>query len=232
MNPKELLAAEYVLGTLEQAERERVERDRLSDAELEAMIRAWEDRLSPMLEEVEPLQPGELVFGKIEERLDAVIDSSRDSLHQQLKNWKAAAYSGFALAASLLLVIGALITQVPEPSHEAPFVAVFQQDDQQPAFLMTVDLETRTLKVQPLTAKGLSGQTYQLWIKADPLGPAPKSLGLLPTIENPTFKKLEEYDPELLKSALFGISVEPEGGSPTGKPTGPAIHGQLYPTGV
>ena len=99
----------------------------------------------------------------------------------------------------------------------------------QPAFMLSVDLNNRQMQIRPVTAEPMQGKSYQMWIKADSLGPNPRSLGVL----NDNFEleraALRDYDPELLKEATFGISVEPEGGSPTGQPTGPAIHGYLYP---
>jgi anti-sigma-K factor RskA len=109
------------------------------------------------------------------------------------------------------------------------FVAVFQKDDGQPAFLMSVDLATRRLTIRAVTADRQVGKAYQLWIVADQLGPAPRSLGLLNATLEPTHRSLAEFGPAILQNATFGISVEPLGGSPTGRPTGPALHGKLYP---
>ena len=94
---------------------------------------------------------------------------------------------------------------------------------------MSIDLETRAVIIRPVSATLPEGKTYQLWIASDQLGPAPKSLGLLESASAPTTRSLGEFDPALLRDATFGISLEPEGGSPTGRPTGPAIHGRLIP---
>ena len=94
---------------------------------------------------------------------------------------------------------------------------------------MTIDLSTQQLSIVPVTAEAKPNKTYQLWIVANEIGPDPKSLGLLDSIEQPSEKSLNEFNAEILKTATFGISVEPEGGSPTGKPTGAAMHGTLYP---
>ncbi len=34
---------------------------------------------------------------------------------------------------------------------------------------------------------------------------------------------LTAYDPETISDATFAVSLEPEGGSPTGQPTGPVL---------
>jgi anti-sigma-K factor RskA len=38
---------------------------------------------------------------------------------------------------------------------------------------------------------------------------------------------LASYDPGVISGATYGISLEPTGGSPTGRPTSPAIHAKL-----
>ncbi|BFM09443.1 anti-sigma factor [Halioxenophilus aromaticivorans] len=245
MNEKELKAAEYALGTQSQSERAAIEQERLLDSELDAFITTWELKLAPMLANFESETPPQYILQQLQKELamaaqlepqesklaaeQAVVDAHSEVvlLQRKLKRWQRASFTGYAMAATLLAAV-VFNSVVVEPTAPPPFVAVFQKDDAQPAFLMSVDLKTRTLKVQSVTAEGLTGETYQLWIKADELGPSPRSLGLLSSIEKPMVKALDQFTPELIQSALFGISVEPMGGSPTGVPTGPAIHGQLY----
>ena len=38
---------------------------------------------------------------------------------------------------------------------------------------------------------------------------------------------LASFEPGVISSATYGISLEPVGGSPTGRPTSPAIHARL-----
>lgn len=236
---KEQLAGEYVLGTLDSQERSNVDQQRLTDSELENAILDWEQRLIPLVENVDELAPPALIRESLEQRLDGITatNSSRTKpseipptanvvfLKRRLQGWRWAA--GLSSAACLLLA--ALLWLGPKPIEERQFVAVFQQNDQQPAFLLSVDLDEQLVHIRPVTAKPIAGKSYQLWIKADSLGPQPRSVAVLDQAlsVNPTV--LRQYDPELLKQATFGISIEPEGGSPTGQPTTPAIHGFLYP---
>ncbi|WP_136066562.1 anti-sigma factor [Modicisalibacter radicis] len=227
----DMLAAEFVLGTLDARERASVARRRLNEPELEACIQAWEARLAPLGDEIESIAPSPDLLARIERRIDALDESPVSpqvvALRGRLKRWQWS--TGLASLAALLLAAVLLFQPRPAPDASS-FVAVFQENDQQPAFLLAVDLENRQLSIRPVTAEPLPNRSYQLWIKADPLGPKPRSVGVLNadlTIER---SALRDYDPELLKQATFGISVEPEGGSPTGQPTGPAIHGYLYPT--
>ena len=74
------------------------------------------------------------------------------------------------------------------------------------------------------------GKTYQLWIASDKLGSGPQSLGLVDDAGGGIDRAIATIDPAIVQTALFGVSLEPAGGSPTGKPTGPVFHAKLIPT--
>lgn len=232
----DLIAAEYVLGTLNAEQRRNVDRNRVSDEELENAILRWEQDLSPLNEMIQPVQPDESVEVKLNARLDEHISASNKSeslqsntiSYQKLANrWRMMALASSFIAACLAIIL----VFRPQIEQTAPqeYLAVFQENDQQPAFLMTIDLSNQKLSIVPVTAEEKTNKSYQLWIVANDIGPNPQSLGLLDSIQKPTLKTLDEFDAEILKTATFGISVEPVGGSPTGKPTGTAMHGTLYP---
>lgn len=237
----DMLAAEFVLGSLDAEERASVARRLQHEPELNALVEEWEVRLAPLAEAIEPVTPHPGVFVRIERQIDAMqtkpgaepanatAPDNVIALQTRLRRWQWS--TGIASAAAMLLVAVLLLQPRPEPTSQS-FVAVFQQNDQQPAFMLSVDLTTRQLSIRPVEAKPLQDKSYQLWIKADPLGPDPRSLGVMnDNFELDQTAALRDFDPELLKQATFGISIEPEGGSPTGQPTSPAIHGYLYPTG-
>jgi anti-sigma-K factor RskA len=108
----------------------------------------------------------------------------------------------------------------------AQFVAVFQKDEQSPAFLLTVDVDKRMVTVRTVSAERMADKSYQLWIAAQP-GQPPRSLGLIGNDEFTVRAALADYDPAVISNATYGISLEPTGGSPTGQPTGPVIHAKL-----
>ena len=241
---RERLAAEFVIGTLEPEEREAVAQRRAQDPALDRAIAAWEERLSPWLDEYAPEAAPE---GLKERVLAAISDEKSEApasmptppsaetkqadgeiiqLRREVTGWRAAAGVGFALAAGLAALV---ILQEPSGPAADRFVAVFQSDDAQPEFIMSIDLATREILIRPVSARPASGKTYQLWIASEELGGAPKSLGLLEDGSRAVRKSLP-YDAALLQKATFGISLEPQGGSPTGRPTGRAIHGRLIPT--
>jgi anti-sigma-K factor RskA len=122
-------------------------------------------------------------------------------------------------------VVKEVVREVPS-ARPAQFVAVFQKDEQSPAFLMAVDTDKRTVTVRQVAAERLADKSYQLWIATQP-GAAPRSLGVLGTDDYTVQTTLASYEPSVINDATFGISLEPLGGSPTGQPTGPVIHAKL-----
>lgn len=225
------LAGEYVLGTLDAAERAAVAARRQREPELDAAITAWERRLSPLAVTAKPVAPPAGLFGKIERRLDGhhAADAAIElaSMRRQLQRWRRIGMAASAIAAALMVAVG--VREATRQEAPQTYVAVFAKDDVLPAFYMTFDLARRELTIRPVDAQRQPGKTYQLWIASDQIGPAPQSLGLMDESLGSTTKVLSQYDQGLLRRATFGVSLEPAGGSPTGRPTSPALHAKLLP---
>lgn len=232
-NDIDAIAGEYVLGTLDAGERASVAARRLREPALEAAILAWERRLAPLSDTVPAVAPHENLLTRILARIDGKEAETAGgativALRRSVRSWRAAAITASAVAACLAVAFGVREFQ-PKPKQEN-FVAVLQKDATSPAFLVTVNIEDRIMTVQPVAAKPEAGKSYELWLVQDSLG-APKSLGVIDerkVIARPT---LAAYKPDVIESATFAVSLEPEGGSPTGKPTGPVVFsGRLIPT--
>jgi anti-sigma-K factor RskA len=232
------LAAEYVLGTLDAAERAEVERRSREDPQLARAIAAWERRLDPLLEPIPSVAPPPTSFAAISARIDALRPSNPapkaargadiSQLRRRLRNWRRAAIAASAIAASLAVVIG--IREL-RPVPEARFVAVLAGDDRNPAFVAAVNVAEQAIMVMRLgePLDPAPGHSHELWA----LGggrEAPQSLGLLSAASRLPADRLGRLDPSTLAATTFAISVEPEGGSPTGQPTGPVVFtGRLVP---
>ena len=92
---------------------------------------------------------------------------------------------------------------------------------------MTVNLDRQELTVRPVAARAPPGKSYELWIIDAKLG-APRSLGVIG--ETPRAASLSAYDPAVVEDATYAVTVEPPGGSPDGKPSGPPVFvGKLIP---
>jgi len=152
-----------------------------------------------------------------------VIDLSR-----RLKVWRGATAGLAALAATLVLFVAAqefAPNLLPAALRLAPtsrLVAVLQRDETAPAFLVTVDTGTRTLTVRRVAAGIEPGYSYELWLVSPRLG-APRSLGVISNTEFTQRPLQASYDANTITTATYAVSLEPEGGSRTGAPTGPVL---------
>lgn len=227
------LAAEYVLGTLDANERANVAFRRQRDPELSAAIQAWEARLAPLNARVAPITPSPLLKDKIAARIRQIetadiVPSNVIDLQQRAARWRSAALGASALAACLAGFI--VVRETLRPATPKSYVAVLQKDAQSPAFLMTVDIATRSFTVRPVAAEPHAGKSYELWLVNTKLG-APKSLGIVGDKPFSTNPKLAAYTPGDIEESTYAVSIEPEGGSPTGLPTGPVVYaGKLVQT--
>jgi anti-sigma-K factor RskA len=74
----DLLAAEYVLGSLSIADREEVELRARSDFAFAAAIAVWERRLGPLNELIAPQTPPDGIWQKVSSRIDDVPQITRE----------------------------------------------------------------------------------------------------------------------------------------------------------
>jgi anti-sigma-K factor RskA len=124
------------------------------------------------------------------------------------------------------------VVQVPAPPTPAPaqYVAVLQKDGGSPAFILTVDGATRNFTVRKVDAAAEPGKSYELWVISDRLG-APRSLGVIGEGDFTARPALAAYDASIVRNATYAVTVEPSGGSPSGKPTSaPVFAGKLIET--
>jgi len=112
--------------------------------------------------------------------------------------------------------------EVPSPKA-AEFVAVLQTGNNTPAFLLTFDLENRIFTVRAVGAEYQAGKSYELWLISDKY-PAPRSLGVIGAGRYTVRTTAPDYDAVIINRATYAVSLEPEGGSPTGTPTGPVLY--------
>ena len=175
------LAAEFVLGTLDANERANVAFRRQRDPELAAAIEAWQARLAPLNEQVAPVAPSPLLKPKVIDRIHLAqsagsVPSNVIDLQQRVARWRSLALGASALAACLAGFI--VVREAVQPAVPKSYVAVLQKDAQSPAFLMTVDIDSRTFTVRPVAAERQTGKSYELWLVNAKLG-APRSLGVV-----------------------------------------------------
>lgn len=217
------LAAEYVLGTLTLSERTSVAARRQREHALDAAIIDWEHRLAPLNAAITEVVPPGDTFAKIESRLRNSVPGTGASvvdLKKSIKIWRTTAIAASALAASLILTLGA-IQFAPKPKTKN-LVAVLQKDAASPAFLVSVNVDDRVMTVRPVAAKHEAGKSFELWIIHDSLG-KPKSLGVIDEVQPTRGATLASYRADVIEGSTYAVTLEPEGGSPSGDPTGPVV---------
>lgn len=236
MSEDDGLAAEYALGTLSTAERADVDRRLLREPRLASAVAYWERRLDPLIDAVRPVPPPTRAFAEIKARisLPAVSGPSGRSgtadivyLQRRLRRWQTGAIAATAMAASLLAFVAVRETT---PIQDEKFVAVLEGNDRNPAFVAAVSTKDKSIMVLRVADLAPTpGRSHELWALGGD-NPAPRSLGLLSATSRFPVEKLGGADTAELQRTTFAISVEPEGGSPTGQPTGPVVFtGKLVP---
>jgi anti-sigma-K factor RskA len=229
------LAGEYVLGTLDPVERARLASQRGRDPELDAAIAMWERRLSLLDEttyEVEPpadmLARIEAAIGIGDDRQDPTAGADIAALTRRLGYWRSATVAAGGLAA--LLAVALIWSVAPWRDQPSTFVAVLQRDPASPAFVIEVNFGSKLLTVRRVAAEKAPGKSYELWMIHDKLG-APKSLGVVADQGFTIRSAPVSYDPALVETATYAVTLEPLGGSPTGAPSGaPLWTGKLVQT--
>lgn len=225
-------ALDYVLGTGTREERRLFEHDMAADAGLAAAVRAWEERLSPLAEAVEPVPPSPGLADTLDRAINAhsapnvrsfAIPPEILRLRRSRRIWRAATAGASAMAAGLFL---ALMLSRPVPG-EFPqgLVAVVNRSGELPALIVRVDQRSGTVQIRSVSADAPSAHSLELWSIA--AGGQPRSLGLVGSgvtwMSLPAGRSLDAQ-------TTLAVSVEPAGGSPRGSPTGPVVYsGKLVP---
>jgi anti-sigma-K factor RskA len=232
---RDLLAGEYVLGTLRGAARRRFERVLQHDPHLREAVAAWERRLGAVVGlEIEPgseADPPPAVWGAIERRIGGAAPARERrgqtgfaALWENLAFWRGL---GLAAAALLLLVSGLFFT-LPGEVAGPERVAVVLDQSARPLWVISAKAQG-LLEVTTINSPGMGpDRVCELWVIA---GDAPPlSVGILPEGGRAVLRWPAANSTPAPAEARLAVSIEPAGGSPAGRPTGPVIfEGDLLP---
>ncbi len=226
---RDLDAAEYVLGTLPAEERARLAERLKNDAALRQVVREWQARLAPLDDAATPVAPSRELWQAIERATAAAPASEAAAsnvvqLRRRLAVWRGAAIVAGALAAGLAVVTVIDRLALPPTPEGGRYVAVVDSGGHEPALIAEVDTTTGTITVRSVKAETPAGHSLELWHVTE--GHAPRSLGILKAgLDAQTIKNVAGP-----VEGVIAVSVEPEGGSPSGAPTGPIVYtGRLIP---
>ncbi|MGB0954383.1 MAG: anti-sigma factor [Panacagrimonas sp.] len=233
---RELLAAEYVLGTLSGRARRRFERQLARRPELQAEVEYWEARLAHFAR-LDPVTPPDDMWQRIEQAVDQrhvrVVPLRRPVPPPQapvvnhspkLALWRT--WAILATAASLVMAVALGLqmrprdtsSEVAQNKDELYIAPLGDPYDGQ--WVVSMTPETRQVRV---AAGGsatvlMSNYDYEMWWWNED---GPVSLGLLP--RSGQIERSLPPQVALSKDGQVAVSLERAGGSKTGRPNGPVI---------
>jgi len=205
----DLLAAEFVLGTLIGAARRRFARWRDDDPFVERRARAWEDRLAGLAFRLEPVAPHPGTWTSIERRIGPARQDP----------WRALAAAAVAVA---VMGLGWFLWQqwtMAPPRAQA----VIATEAGESLWRVELAADGRHVEVRTIGAVRYPDQrSLELWALSAEA--APVSLGLMPASGRVRLALDQRQRAAISAAANVAVSEEPRGGSPTGAPTGPVLY--------
>jgi anti-sigma-K factor RskA len=238
-----VLAGEYVLAVLDPSEMKAFERRLAEEPALAREVERWRAHFAALDDTAAPLAPQPALWQRIAGSLaeaGAVPEQSAETapapmtptpaprrveraregfaewLWTSLGFWRGAA----AAVAAAGLLGAVVLTQQLERARNVPvLIAVLQTDDNRPAALVNAFADGRT-ELVPLTQFTVpAGKVLEIWTLWD-RAVGPRSVGLIQVMQRAPLR-LDSLP--LGGDQLFEITLEPEGGSPIGRPTGPIL---------
>ncbi len=216
----DVAAAELALGLLEGEERAVALRRVLAEPAFAADVERWRTWLSQLFDLWPAVEPPEELIDRIDASLGGITAPSTRRFP-----WPLLAIASAALAACLLVIV-ALRPGGPPPGPPPITTPAVTQPTlvaaiggEGTAVAAAFDPADGSLRVTA-APKVPTGRAAQLWVIGGDGVPYP--LGLLAS--DATLLTLPQADrARITPGATLAISIEPPGGSPTGKPTGAVI---------
>ena len=218
-----VLAGEYVLGLLEGGDLESFERRHSRENKLQGEVDYWRARFADLDATAAPHATSADLWSRIERsnvqpRPATFVrgPSWSERLWSSLGFWRGASFAGAAASLVLAVAVGLLAGRAtPQPV----IVAVLQTDQALPGAIVEafgdgsiVVVPLRDIVVPP-------GKALEVWTLFDKQR-GPVSLGLFNRAERVRFQTAGLPARE---DQLYEITLEPETGSPIGRPTGPIL---------
>ncbi|MFN3885768.1 MAG: anti-sigma factor domain-containing protein [Aquabacterium sp.] len=223
-------AGEYVLGTLSPSEREAFERRLPLDVALQAEVYGWQDRLLGLHAHVLPMGVRSELWPRILQQVErggapvATARAANDPSWRSLRFWRLVA--GCSLAASLVLgsLLGLQVWHRPASTGTVGprYLVVLQAPGERETGWLVEAAAGGMVRLVPVgkTPALPPGKSLQFWTKPEGAS-QPTSLGLVRVGQGVVLPAARL--PALGERQLFELTLEPEGGSPVGRPTGPVL---------
>ena len=214
----DILSAEYALGLLDGSEYAVVRRRIAGDPALATRVDWWRDRFEPLSSD-DYAEPSATLWSRIE----AVLPRNDNSM-VRIRQWRAAAIASMVVAASLgsVMALRSVPTKVaPAPLPSAPpLLLASLTGGNVVAATIAYNRAGGRLTIVPGTLD-TSQRDAELWII--PAGGTARSLGTIDPTHPATIQARTDARQLIGIGATFAITLEPRGGSPTGKATGQVV---------
>ena len=207
----DVLAGEFVLGLLDDAQTREVAEALERNHALRDAVSFWEQKFHPLSAFALPADPPSGTWNAIVSRIE-----SRNA--PPASWWKGAAPWKWATA-GLAAATAALVIYIAVPPS-APSLVAGLHEPQSEAANWIATIGPGGLHLSAVTQeKPPASRVYELWAIAKS-GGKPRALGVIPADGK---LQLTALPHDVNAGATLAISVEPPGGSPTGLPTGPVV---------
>ena len=213
------LIGEYLLGLLEEPEAAEVRRLIEEDPDAARMALDWERHFLDLSDRLPAQAPSPALWPRIRESLglnEAADPHARSNWWNSLLTWR---LTSAALAMALLVAIVLPLLRTPDISAER-YTVVLQQPGEaaKPGWVIQISSDG-ALQLDPLIADQIpEGRTLQFWTLINP-AEGPRSLGLVEAGQ-PLHLSAEQIG-AVQAGQLFELTLEPAGGSPYNRPSGP-----------
>jgi anti-sigma-K factor RskA len=234
MSPEKLtreeLAIDYVLGMAEGQDHERALRLIATDALFKALVMTWREKLGEIDRSAPENAPADLTWDRLEHMISAAppaatvkaeavgfTETLTGSLWQSLGFWRPTA---IAAGVASLALAGGLLRERAKPPQQPVYVAVLQTDQGRASAVVNAFADG-TVTLVPIETIGVpEGRILEVWtLQTRERGPI--SVGRMDRARTLKLNLGDLSRPDA--GHLFEITVEPPGGSPTGRPTGPVL---------
>jgi anti-sigma-K factor RskA len=221
----DLVAAEYVLGVLAADERAAVAARIGRDAAFAGLVERWEAWFAPIADGYQAVEPPAAVKAAIDRRLfgaGAQTRPARPGLWSSLAFWRALAVAALA---ALAVYVAVPYVGPPVEAPSSRLAASLAADGTDVRYLAVYDAATGAVSLSHLSGERGGGHDFELWMVKGKA--APVSMGVIPVGDTVKIPVGAETKAKLDAGAVLAISVEPLGGSPSGKPTTVVAAGEL-----
>ena len=216
----EVLAGEYVLGVLPLPDRLRVEHRLRDDKAFQAIVARWQENLASFNTEYAAEAPPSWLYGAVEAKLfnKGAPEQPKALIWSSLTFWRGLTLVTLSAAVFFAASAGGLFRK---PAAEPSVVAMLGSGTSSISLVTLFDRQTGRLKVTPVAAGAAKSQSLELWLIEGDSAPVP--LGVFPDQGDGSIVIPPDMRNRLKDGVTLAVSLEPFGGSPTGKPTGPVV---------